>query len=69
MRFDELACGDRFRYLNAPWTKLSEDVARKHGVASIKLGARGAGYFGDPLCSFAPADLVEFVPPYKGLKP
>jgi hypothetical protein len=63
VRFGELAPGDRFLTLDALWTKLSADTARRHSSASRALGAKGWGYHGDAVCSFERDGFVAFVPP------
>lgn len=63
VRFDALTAGDRFTAVGALWTKLHGQAARKHSAASRGLQERGYGHLGDPVCSFEPEDLVEFVPP------
>lgn len=65
-KFSELWAGDRFRANGALWSKLDHETARKHSMESLQLGVRGAGYMGDPLCSFEAGDSVIFVDPTDG---
>lgn len=62
LTFKDLEVGDRFRAVDALWTKVGHETARKHSKASISLGELGYGYIGDALCSFEPTDPVVFVP-------
>lgn len=62
MKFEELACGDRFKFLGLMWTKLSPDTARKHSLESIELVEKSYGYNGDPICYIGRALKVKFIP-------